>query len=156
MSTVLFSTNSLNKASGLLLLLVCVSTGHAHFLDDEMREPMRPTTVFFSCSTPEKCTGKATHKVCREVLYTPGFLNSEKKPLSSQSKHSNPYACSFSTGNVEQAAAYPEVYPNIKITCSLQLCYTFIPICWGTVVCALMETIPMRDGHDKEGSKIKQ
>ena len=72
-STVLFSTNSLNKASGLLLLLVHVSTGHAHFLDDEIREPMRPTTVLFSCNTPEKFSGKATHKVCREVLYTPGI-----------------------------------------------------------------------------------
>ena len=47
MSTVLFSTNSLNKASELLLLLVRVSTGHTHFLDDEIREPMRPTTVTY-------------------------------------------------------------------------------------------------------------
>ena len=65
-------TNSLNRASGLLLLLVRVSTGHAYFLDDEIREPMRPTTVFFSCSTPEKCSGKATHRVCREAPYTTG------------------------------------------------------------------------------------
>ena len=71
-STVLFSTNFL-KASGLLLLLVRVSTGHAHFLDDEIREPMRPTMVFFSCSTSEKCSGKATHRVCREAPYTAGF-----------------------------------------------------------------------------------
>ena len=81
MSTVLFSTNFLNKASGLLLLLVCVSTGHAHFLDDKIHEPMRPTTVFFSCSMPEKCSGKATHKVCREVLYTPSFLTRKKNHL---------------------------------------------------------------------------
>ena len=88
-------------------------------------------------------------------MYT-WFLNLEKKPPSSQSKHSNPYASSFSISDVEQAAAYPEVYPNIKITCPLQLCYTFIPICWGTVMCALMEAVPMSDGHDKEESKIKQ
>ena len=111
MSTALFPTNSLNKASGLLLLLICISMGHAHFLDDEIHEPMRPTMVFFSCSTPEKCSGKATHKVSRDAIYT-WFLNSEKKLPSSQSKHSNPYVCSFSTGNVKQAAAYPKVYPT--------------------------------------------
>ena len=81
MSTVLFFTNSLNKASGLLLLLVRVSMGHAHFLDNEIREPMRPTTVFFSCSTPEKCSGKATHRVCREAPYTAGFLTRKRNHL---------------------------------------------------------------------------
>ena len=137
----------------MLLVLVCVSTDHAHFLDDEKREPLRPTVVFFSCSMPEKCSGKATHRVCREAPYTTVFLNSEKKPPLSQSTHSNPYACS---GNVEQAAAYPEVYPNIKITYLLQLCYTFIPMFGHRGVRALMKAIPMRDGPDKEGSKIKQ
>ena len=68
----LLYTNSLNRASGLFLLLVRVSTGHTYFLDDEIREPMRPTTVFFSCSTPEKCSGKATRRVCREAPYTTG------------------------------------------------------------------------------------
>ena len=57
MSAVLFSTNSLNKASGLLLLLVRVNMGHGHFLD-EICEPMRPTMVFFSCSMPESALGK--------------------------------------------------------------------------------------------------
>ena len=81
MSTVLFSTNSLNRASGLLLLLVRVSIGHAHFLDDEIRKPMRPTTVFFSCSTPEKCSGKATYRVCREAPYTTGFSTPKRNHL---------------------------------------------------------------------------
>ena len=144
MSTVLFSTNSLNKASGLLLLLVRVSTGHTHFLDDKIREPLRPTTVFSVVVCLKSALGKLP--IERGAIYN-RFLNLEKQPPSSQSKHSNPYTCS---GDVEQATAYPEVYPNIKITCFLQLCYIFIPICWGHCgVRALMETIPMRDGHDQ-------
>ena len=120
--------------SGLLLLLVRISTSHTHFLDDEIREPMRPTTVFSVVVRLKSALGKLPIESVERHHIQPVFKNLEKKPPSSQSKHSNPYACS---GDVEQAAAYPEVYPNIKITCFLQLCYTFIPICWGAVVCVL-------------------
>jgi len=43
-------------------LFVRISTGHAHFRNDEMhipRMPMRPSTLYFSCRMPEKLTRKA-------------------------------------------------------------------------------------------------
>jgi len=54
LSILLFFENSSSKASGLLFIFVCVSTGYAHFSNDEICiscEPDRPTSVFFSCET---------------------------------------------------------------------------------------------------------
>ena len=133
MSTVIFSTNSLNKASGLLLLLVRISTGHAHFLYDEVHEPMRPTTVFSVVVHLKSALGKLPIKSIERRYIHPVFKLG-KETIFEPSKHSNPYACIFSTGDLEQATAYPEVYPNIKIMCLLQLCYTFIPIGWENLI----------------------
>ena len=91
MSTVLFPTNSLNKASGLLLLLVRVRTGHVHFLDNEIREPMRPTTVFFSCSTPEKCSGKLPTESVERRHIQPVFKLEKETTFEPKQTHSNPY-----------------------------------------------------------------
>jgi len=41
--------------------------GHAHFTNDEIHipcRPMRPSTLFFGCKTPEKSTRKAGFEVC--------------------------------------------------------------------------------------------
>ena len=41
--------------------------GNAHFPNDKIRilsMPMRPSTLFFCCGTPEKSTGKADVEVC--------------------------------------------------------------------------------------------
>jgi len=64
---VLFFQNSPNKVSRLLFILVRVSTGHAHFSNDEIHiswVPMRHSTVFFSCRAPENLTRKAGFEVC--------------------------------------------------------------------------------------------
>ena len=51
--------------------------GHVHFLNDKICiswVPMKPSTVFFSCRTPEKSTKKAGLEVCGSPV-----LNPEKK-----------------------------------------------------------------------------
>ena len=60
------------------------------------------------------------------------------------------------SGNVEQAAAYPEVYPNIKPRACYIILHVYSNMLGRCGVRVLMEAVPMRDGHDKEGSKIKQ
>ena len=66
LSLALFSKNSPSKASSLLFIFARISTGHAHFLNDEIRisrVPMRYSTVFLSCKMPEKSTRKVGLKV---------------------------------------------------------------------------------------------
>ena len=49
-----------------------ISTGHAHFLNGEICiswVPMKPSTVFFSCTAPEKSTRKAGLEVCGWPLH---------------------------------------------------------------------------------------
>ena len=76
-----FFENSFSKASGLLLIFVHVSKGHAHFSNNEMLhiscEPDRPTSVFFSCEMAVNMARKAGFGVCGELL-CPVF-NPEKK-----------------------------------------------------------------------------
>ena len=58
-------------ASRLLFIFVRVSTGHAHFPNDEIRIPwrlMRPSILFFGCKTLEESIRKAGFKVCGRSL----------------------------------------------------------------------------------------
>ena len=78
---VLLFENSPNKASGLPFIFVRMSTGHAHFVIDEICiswVPMEPSMVFFTCRIPEKSAKKSGLEVCGWPLRP--ILNPEKKP----------------------------------------------------------------------------
>ena len=81
LSIVLFFENSSSKASGLLFIFAHVSTGHAHFQNDEICipwMPMRPSTVF----SVAEFTKKAGSKVCEQLLHR--AFNLGKKPIPSR------------------------------------------------------------------------
>ena len=60
------------KVLGLLFIFVHISTGHSHFLNNEIHdscEPDRPTLVFFGCKAAVNTARNACFKVCGESLY---------------------------------------------------------------------------------------
>ena len=78
--------NTCNKASGLLFIIVHVSTGHTDFQSNEIHiswEPPGLLQCFFSCEMAENTPRNALFKVC-EGLLLPVF-NSERNPPLSRS-----------------------------------------------------------------------
>ena len=81
LSIVLFLYNYSSKASGLLFILVHVSTSHAHFPNNEIRipwMPMRSSMLFFGCKMSEKSTKKAGLEVCGRSLRPVTYLLGKK------------------------------------------------------------------------------
>ena len=81
LSRVLFFKNPCSKTSGLLLIFICVSTGHAYFQNNEICIPGSPKCLL-RCIQLKNTTRKAGFKVCGKLLHP--FFNSEKKPAFEQ------------------------------------------------------------------------
>ena len=57
LSIIIFFENSFSNAPGLLFIFVCISTGHAHFPNNEICIPwipMRLSMIVFGCRILEK------------------------------------------------------------------------------------------------------
>jgi len=80
LSRALFFKNSCNKVSEWLFIVICLSTCHAHFQNNEIRISWKPTryaTVFFSYEMTDRKAGAQS----RWRVAPPGFNSERNLPL---------------------------------------------------------------------------